>query len=155
MMTRNREKVYNRSWYRRECKVNMRSRRKEYNRKVRHAKVTEDSHSAIKYNIEYSLTKIDGIYYCKTITPISICPRCGKVKSKNAKICIECAKKEQYKSVPDKEELKQVLYEKQNFCAVAKIYGVSDNAVRKWCKRYDLPFKTKDLKEEVKRIKID
>ena len=41
------------------------------------------------------------------------------------------------------------------FCAVAKIYGVSDNAVRKWCKRYDLPFKTKDLKEEVKRIKID
>ena len=114
-----------------------------------------DYHSAIKYNIEYSLTKIDGIYYCKTITPISICPRCGKVKSKNAKICIECAKKEQDKSVPDNEELKQVLYEKQNFCAVAKIYGVSDNAVRKWCKRYDLPFKTKDLKEEVKRIKID
>lgn len=43
MMTKNREKVYNRSWYKRECKVNMRSRRKEYNRKVRHAKVTEDS----------------------------------------------------------------------------------------------------------------
>lgn len=43
MMTKNREKVYNRSWYRRECKVNMRSRRKEYNRKVRHVKVTEDS----------------------------------------------------------------------------------------------------------------
>lgn len=43
MMTRNRERVYNRSWYKRECKVNMRARRKEYNRKVRYAKITEDS----------------------------------------------------------------------------------------------------------------
>lgn len=42
-MTRSRRNVYNRSWYRRECKMDMRQRRKEYNRKIRHAKVTEDS----------------------------------------------------------------------------------------------------------------
>lgn len=43
MMTKNRKNVYNRSWYKRECKFDMKRRRKEYNRKVRHMKITEDS----------------------------------------------------------------------------------------------------------------
>lgn len=42
-MTKNRERVYRRLWYRRECKIDMKRRRREYNRKVRHAKITEDS----------------------------------------------------------------------------------------------------------------
>ena len=42
-MTLSRKNVYRRSWYRRECKINMKARRKEYNRRVRHAKITEDS----------------------------------------------------------------------------------------------------------------
>jgi hypothetical protein len=42
-MTSSRRSVYRRKWYSRECKENMRMRRKEYNRKVRHAKITEDS----------------------------------------------------------------------------------------------------------------
>lgn len=42
-MTRSRRNVYNRSWYRRECKGDMRQRRKEYNRRIRRAKLTEDS----------------------------------------------------------------------------------------------------------------
>ena len=42
-MTKSRRNVYNRSWYKRECKINMRVRRKEYNRKIRHTKITEDS----------------------------------------------------------------------------------------------------------------
>ena len=42
-MTKSRRNVYARSWYKRESKINMRMRRKEYNRKIRHAKVTEDS----------------------------------------------------------------------------------------------------------------
>ena len=42
-MTRSRRNVYNRVWYRRECKEDMRQRRKEYNRRIRHAKLTEDS----------------------------------------------------------------------------------------------------------------
>ena len=41
-MTENRRKVYKRSWYRRECKFDMKRRRKEYNRKIRHAKISED-----------------------------------------------------------------------------------------------------------------
>jgi hypothetical protein len=42
-MTKSRRNVYARSWYKRESKINMRMRRKEYNRKIRYAKVTEDS----------------------------------------------------------------------------------------------------------------
>lgn len=42
-MTLSRRLTYRRSWYERECKIDMRLRKKEYNRKVRHAKLTEDS----------------------------------------------------------------------------------------------------------------
>ena len=42
-MTKSRRNVYHRSWYKRECKFNMKQRRREYNRKIRHAKITEDS----------------------------------------------------------------------------------------------------------------
>lgn len=44
-MTRSRRRVYNKGWYRRECKEDMRRRRKEYNRRIRHTKITEDSTS--------------------------------------------------------------------------------------------------------------
>ena len=42
-MTLSRRNVYKRSWYRRECKFDIKRRRREYNRKIRHTKVTEDS----------------------------------------------------------------------------------------------------------------
>ena len=42
-MTLSRRNVYKRSWYRRECKIDMKKRRREYNRKIRYTKVTEDS----------------------------------------------------------------------------------------------------------------
>ena len=42
-MTKSRKNVYRRSWYKRECKIDMKKRRREYNRKIRHAKLTEDS----------------------------------------------------------------------------------------------------------------
>lgn len=32
-------------------------------------------------------------------------------------------------------------------CAIGRIYHVSDNAVRKWCKKYSLPFNKKDIEE--------
>ena len=50
-MTKNREKVYRRSWYPRECKIDMRRRRKEYNRKIRYAKVSDDITSKALMNL--------------------------------------------------------------------------------------------------------
>lgn len=37
-----------------------------------------------------------------------------------------------------------------SFVSIGKLYGVSDNAVRKWCKSYDLPYKRKDIKQFIK-----
>ena len=50
-MTANRRKVYRRSWYRRECKFDMKRRRKEYNRKIRYAKITENTTSKSLMNL--------------------------------------------------------------------------------------------------------
>ena len=42
-MTKSRENVYRRSCYKRECKIDMKKRRREYNRKIRHSILNEDS----------------------------------------------------------------------------------------------------------------
>ena len=46
---------------------------------------------------------------------------------------------------PSKNELKSLL-RNTSFVQIGKKYGVTDNAVRKWCKKYGLPFKAKDIK---------
>lgn len=46
---------------------------------------------------------------------------------------------------PTKKELK-TLIRTTPFVQIGKKYGVSDNAVRKWCKKYGLPFKASDIK---------
>lgn len=73
------------------------------------------------------------------------CPYCGKLKYYSAKMCIECYNKERAKDIPTKDELRKHLLDK-SMCAIGRIYGVSDNAVRKWCKKYNLPFQRKDIK---------
>lgn len=55
MMTKNRRDVYKRSWYSRECKVNIRARRKQYNRKIRYSKIYEDSTSKEAFSLRRSL----------------------------------------------------------------------------------------------------
>ncbi len=45
---------------------------------------------------------------------------------------------------PSKEELSRLLQE-SNFTAIGKTYGVSDNAIRRWCKAYGLPHRRKDM----------
>ena len=46
---------------------------------------------------------------------------------------------------PSKEELGRLLQE-SNFTVIGKTYGVSDNAIRRWCKTYGLPYRRKDMK---------
>jgi Zn finger protein HypA/HybF involved in hydrogenase expression len=44
---------------------------------------------------------------------------------------------------PSKEELKNQLFKFKSFVAVARIYDVTDNTVRKWCDKYGIPRHTK------------
>ena len=56
---------------------------------------------------------------------------------------------------PDRETLKKQI-RTLPFLQIGKLYDVSDNAVRKWCKSYDLPSRVSDIKlisdEEWERI---
>ena len=62
-------------------------------------------------------------------------------------MCKECWQKEIEKNIPSKEELENLIY-KIPFTRIGEMYGVSDNAIRKWCKKYDLPYKRDDIKKE-------
>ena len=76
------------------------------------------------------------------------CIDCGKEISLSAKRCNSCAKKLQEKIVPNRPnraELKQMI-RNMSFVAIGKKYGVSDNAIRKWCKAENLPIKKTDIK---------
>jgi len=77
------------------------------------------------------------------------CCVCGKKIGKKTKTgkCPDCAKKVQRRvERPSKETLEKKLFE-YNFLKVAKMYGVTDNAIRKWCKHYGLSTKSKDYKQ--------
>lgn len=75
----------------------------------------------------------------------STCADCGKRMDSHSTRCDECSNKLKRKvERPSKEELSQLITE-SNFTAIGRTYGVSDNAVRKWCKYYDLPYRRKDI----------
>ena len=76
------------------------------------------------------------------------CPKCGQHKDGHSRICLSCYKQESRSSIkPRKEELLSMLQQTRgHFTNVGKYYGVSDNAVRKWCKSYNLPSHSSDYK---------
>lgn len=76
------------------------------------------------------------------------CIDCGKEISLSAIRCPECSHKiTRVVERPSKEELYNILIaNKGNFTQTSKQFNVTDNAVRKWCKQYNLPFHSKDYK---------
>ena len=72
------------------------------------------------------------------------CPICGKRINTNAKLCRNCMLDSQRANRPSKEELSNLIQTKP-FTHIAKLYGVTDNAIRKWCVSYNLPYRRKDI----------
>lgn len=77
-----------------------------------------------------------------------LCKNCGRpLSSNNSEICQLCVhKKQRVCEWPSREELKEKIRNKP-FLQIGKEYNVSDNAVRKWCKNYSLPFKKAEIKK--------
>lgn len=74
------------------------------------------------------------------------CPICGKQIQHESNHCVECAKIVSRKvERPTKEELSNLILQ-YPITKIGEIHGVSDNAVRKWLKSYDLPVKSADIK---------
>ena len=79
------------------------------------------------------------------------CVDCGKEVSKaSTKRCRECNAKYQTIKAEEmpvtREELKNLI-RTTPFTQIGKTYGVSDNAIRKWCDKFNLPRKVTDIKK--------
>lgn len=74
------------------------------------------------------------------------CKKCGKEITRTATYCIECAHEEARtcKNRPNREELKELI-QKHTFAELGRMYGVSDNSIKKWCKAVNLPSRKKDI----------
>lgn len=74
------------------------------------------------------------------------CIDCGKPISDVSTRCLECNAKTRITSKPvTREELKSLI-RTTPFTKIGEMYGVSDNAIRKWCEGYNLPTKKKEIK---------
>lgn len=79
---------------------------------------------------------------------INTCIDCGKIISYYAKRCPDCAKKNQSNTsqiIISREELKNLIRNK-TFLEIGKMFQVSDNAIKKRCKKFNLPYRKKDIK---------
>lgn len=79
----------------------------------------------------------------------NFCVDCGKIISASSTRCKSCRSKQpQYRKVqrPSRNVLKDEI-RNTSFLQIGKRYGVTDNAVRKWCKGYNLPFTKNDIKK--------
>lgn len=75
------------------------------------------------------------------------CIDCGIRITNGAIRCKSCHdKRQRVVERPSREELKQLI-RTTPFTTIGKQYGVSDNAVRKWCKMYNLPSKSSEIKK--------
>ena len=71
------------------------------------------------------------------------CPQCGGLMDKRSKLCIKChcSKLNVNSQKPNKEILLNQLKE-NNLYNVAKFYNVSDTTIRKWCKKFEINYRS-------------
>lgn len=116
---------------------------------------------ADKFNISQSMVSAinSGEYYVRVGVSYPIkqnhyeryCVDCGIQISKWGARCVKCSQQHQAQlkyekgNYPNREELKQFI-RTLPFTTIGKQYNVTDNAVRKWCQHYNLPYKKKDIK---------
>ena len=84
---------------------------------------------------------------------VKTCPDCGRPIYRYSTYCRVCGpkhtnqpnRKVAIEDKPSKEQLLEMLTN-TSFKDIGRNYGISDNAVRKWCKQYGIPHTKKELK---------
>ena len=75
-----------------------------------------------------------------------LCKKCGKEIDNTSTYCRSCWSILNRKiERPPREELKNLI-RNNSFISIAKMFGVADNTIRNWCKDYNLPHRTNDIK---------
>ena len=84
------------------------------------------------------------------------CPNCHKVFHQNRpkqKYCsTKCASESRSHNISKEDLLKHIIKLNGNFTQIGKVYGITDNAIRKWCKKFGFPTHKKELQEYIKQI---
>lgn len=77
---------------------------------------------------------------------VNYCSNCGVEISGKAKYCVACAHLEaRVAERPTREELKELI-RYTPFTQIGRMFGVTDNTIRKWCKSMSLPSKSSEIK---------
>jgi len=66
------------------------------------------------------------------------CPKCGGYKHCESTVCGQCFPKQRKSKIMPPKDILEKDIESMTWVGVGKKYGVSDNAVRKWARKYDL-----------------
>lgn len=112
--------------------------------KISLGKISEINTGKVNFNneLKYPLRKRVNTkkeYFCKN---------CGIKISKDAKtgLCYNCyyLLNKKNNNLPNRNELKQLIRTKP-FVQIGKIFNVSDNAIRKWCIKLNLPRTKKEI----------
>lgn len=81
------------------------------------------------------------------------CIDCGKEISKGSLRCSKCNNKFKIiteEKIPiERKDLKQLVYT-TSFTKIGKQFEVSDNTIRKWCEKLNIPFKKKEISKYTK-----
>lgn len=114
---------------------------------------TKADHSAFHKGVE--AIQDGDVWYCpgKRVDDKEICPNCGiAYKDYHADMCVDCwnfIKNNFIKGTGVERPSRDILKSKirtSSFLQIGREYNVSDNAVRRWCVAYGLPYSSSVIK---------
>ena len=98
----------------------------------------------LNYQPDETLSAIQDVTITKTVN--AYCVDCGKPISKRSTRCVDCENiRRKEDNIPiSREELKSLIRQTP-FTKIGEQFGISDNAIRKWCDKFNLPRKKSDI----------
>lgn len=102
-------------------------------------------------NLKDQAIYVNGVYKnSHNYEGVKLCPNCGKPINYRSKLCKSCAGKNKVNRrkisyrIPKEDIINSLTKTNGNFTRSAREFNMSDNALRKWCKKYNLPYKSSE-----------